>query len=189
VVLGPVGVGLMIHHFAPRLAERARRFTPLLSVLIVSLICGSIIGQTAATALSAGPVVCRPTRGTPPLVRGTQRRPASPPPEPPSELRSSSSSCPARATPANEASFAAVNGTHTQVLLGVFLLHSLGFMLGYGVPRALGYSTRVSRTTSIEVGIQSSALAVVLATRHFPHPVQSALPSAISATVCPALDL
>lgn len=82
-----------------------------------------------------------------------------------------------------------MNGTHTQVLLGVFMLHSLGFMLGYGVPRALGYSTRVSRTTSIEVGIQSSALAVVLATRHFPHPVQSALPSAISATVCPARDL
>ena len=60
-----MGVGLMIHHCAPRLAERARRFTPLLSVLIVSLICGSIIGQTAATALSAGPVVCRPPRGTP----------------------------------------------------------------------------------------------------------------------------
>ncbi|KAJ1494886.1 bile acid:Na+ symporter family protein, partial [Baffinella frigidus] len=125
VVLGPVAMGLLIHHLIPGLAEKAKTFTPLISVLIVSLICGSIVGQTASTALIAGPVV----------------------------------------------------------LLAVFLLHSLGFVLGFMVPKLFGYPCRVSRTTSIEVGIQSSALAVVLATRHFPNPVLSALPCAISATV------
>jgi len=34
----------------------------------------------------------------------------------------------------------------------------------------------VRRTTAIETGIQSSALAVVLATRHFPDPILTALP-------------
>jgi bile acid:Na+ symporter, BASS family len=59
--------------------------------------------------------------------------------------------------------------------------HIGGFVLGYIVPRLLGYSTTVSRTVSIETGMQNSALGVVLATRNFADPL-TALPCAISAT-------
>jgi hypothetical protein len=69
------------------------------------------------------------------------------------------------------------------VLLAVFLLHSIGFLLGYKVPELLGYSAKVSRTTAIETGIQSCALAVVLATRHFPAPLLTALPGALSSPI------
>jgi predicted Na+-dependent transporter len=69
------------------------------------------------------------------------------------------------------------------VAIAVTILHSLGFVFGWGIPKLLGYSERVARTTSVETGIQSSALAVVLATRHFPNPIHSSLPGALSGTV------
>ncbi|PNH12740.1 putative sodium/metabolite cotransporter BASS1, chloroplastic [Tetrabaena socialis] len=58
------------------------------------------------------------------------------------------------------------------VIVGaVFLLHSTGFGLGYGLSKAMGLSNKIARTNSIEVGMQSSALAAVLAKVHFADPV------------------
>lgn len=63
----------------------------------------------------------------------------------------------------------------------VFFLHAGGFGLGYALARVLGYDVVVSRTISIEVGMQNSGLGAVLARRHFADPL-TALPAAISAT-------
>ena len=68
------------------------------------------------------------------------------------------------------------------LLLGVVLLHSGGFALGYFASRLVRYSPRIARTLSIEVGMQNSGLGVVLARGHFPDPL-TAVPGAISA-VC-----
>ncbi len=67
------------------------------------------------------------------------------------------------------------------LLLAVFLLHAGGFFLGYLFARLLGYDRIISRTISIEVGMQNSGLGAVLARRHFTDPL-TALPCAISAT-------
>jgi len=125
VVMLPVGMGLVINRYFPSISRVAQTITPLLSVFIVAMICGSIIGQTSTAVLAAGPLVA----------------------------------------------------------VAVTLLHGGGFVFGWVVPKLLGYSERVARTTSVETGIQSSALAVVLATRHFPNPIMSSLPGALSGTV------
>lgn len=66
-----------------------------------------------------------------------------------------------------------------RLILAVFLLHSLGFLLGDRLSRILGGSVIASRTVSIEVGMQNSGLGVVLAGQNFPDPLV-AVPSAIS---------
>jgi BASS family bile acid:Na+ symporter len=67
-------------------------------------------------------------------------------------------------------------------ITAVLLLHTLGFGLGYILPRWLaGASVRTARTVSIEVGMQNSALAVVLAQSMGASPLAS-LPGALSAT-------
>ena len=65
---------------------------------------------------------------------------------------------------------------------GIVALHSLGFVLGYLAAYFTGAGETRARTISIETGMQNSALAVVLA-QHFPNPVLSSLPGALSATV------
>lgn len=77
---------------------------------------------------------------------------------------------------------AAVLGAGVQLLLAVGLLHGCGFGLGWAVTRLLGFHERTARTISIEVGMQNSGLAVVLATSHFASPL-TAVPAAISATM------
>ncbi len=68
-------------------------------------------------------------------------------------------------------------------LLGaVVLLHSMGFASGYLFARLFGYHQQVCRTVSIEVGMQNSGLATVLARSHFADPL-TAIPCAISAVV------
>ena len=67
------------------------------------------------------------------------------------------------------------------MLAAVFLLHAGGFLLGYFFARAFGYDRIISRTVSIEVGMQNSGLGVVLARKHFADPL-TAVPCAISAT-------
>jgi len=69
-----------------------------------------------------------------------------------------------------------------RLLLAVFLLHSGGFALGYLFARVLGYEETVRRTISIEVGMQNSGLAVVLARSSFPDLPAATIPGAISAT-------
>ncbi|QEY33352.1 bile acid:sodium symporter family protein [Synechococcus sp. RSCCF101] len=68
------------------------------------------------------------------------------------------------------------------LLLAGLLLHVGGFLLGYLIPALLGERLRVRRTVSIEVGMQNSGLAVVLARAAFPDPL-TALPGAISAVI------
>lgn len=66
------------------------------------------------------------------------------------------------------------------LLSAVFCLHGSGFAIGYFIAKSLGLSDMIARTMSIEVGMQSSALAVVLAGRHFADPTVAA-PCALSA--------
>jgi len=72
-------------------------------------------------------------------------------------------------------------GLLVRMCASVLLLHTLGFFFGYVVPLGLGQSEKRSRTVSIEVGMQNSALAVVLARSIGAHPLAS-LPGALSAT-------
>lgn len=52
--------------------------------------------------------------------------------------------------------------------LAVVVLHTFGFALGYLFSRVFGYGKIVARTVAIEVGMQNSGLAVVLAKQAFP---------------------
>ncbi len=90
-----------------------------------------------------------------------------------------------------------INGI--QLITSIVLLHAMGFFAGYlfakffkaneNQARTIRYRTRafypkisnLDSIFSIETGMQNSALAVVLA-KHFPNPILSALPGAISAT-------
>lgn len=82
-----------------------------------------------------------------------------------------------------------IGRTSTQILaagpsliVAVICLHTMGFFSGYVLSRGAGFSEKTSRTMSIEVGMQNSALGVVLASAHFADPLV-AVPCAISATV------
>ena len=79
-------------------------------------------------------------------------------------------------------SSAAIAGAGGALIAAVATLHACGFALGYGAACALGFPEPDRRTVSIEVGMQNSALGVVLATAHFADPLV-AVPCAISATV------
>lgn len=68
-------------------------------------------------------------------------------------------------------------------LLGVVaLLHAIAFASGYGFAVVLGYDELIRRTISIEVGMQNSGLATVLARTHFVDPL-TAIPGALSAAI------
>ncbi|KXZ51318.1 hypothetical protein GPECTOR_13g805 [Gonium pectorale] len=66
---------------------------------------------------------------------------------------------------------AVVASSGAAIIAAVFVLHSTGFFLGYSLSKVMGLSDKIARTNSIEVGMQSSALAAVLAKVHFPDPV------------------
>lgn len=55
-----------------------------------------------------------------------------------------------------------------ELILAVALLHGGGFLMGYQFARILGCETQGARTISIEVGMQNSGLAIVLAKQAFP---------------------
>lgn len=61
----------------------------------------------------------------------------------------------------------------------VILLHSFGYLLGYALPRGMGFNEKTSRTVSIETGMQSAAMGYALSTKHFPD-VLVAVPSSVS---------
>jgi BASS family bile acid:Na+ symporter len=54
VVLAPVLAGLLLHHQAPRLAGFILPAGPIMSVLVITLIVGSIIGQNASAIFAHG---------------------------------------------------------------------------------------------------------------------------------------
>ncbi len=63
-------------------------------------------------------------------------------------------------------------------VVGAVVAHNLlGLALGYGVATAFGYDVRTRRTLAIEVGMQNSGLAVVLANQYFS--AAAALPGAV----------
>jgi BASS family bile acid:Na+ symporter len=129
VVLMPVIVGMFLNAMAPDFSRRISRFTPFASVLLVSLICGGVVSDSASSLFDTSSTFLLP------LIIGS-----------------------------------------------VLSLHTIGFLLGYLVPRlGLRYSEKTARTISIETGMQNSALAVVLAQSIGAHPL-AALPGALSAT-------
>ena len=128
VVLAPVLAGLLLHHQAPRLAGFILPAGPIMSVLVISLIVGSIIGQNASAIFAHG----------------------------------------------------------GQLLIAVTLLHGGGFFLGYVLGRLSGFDLGVTRTLSIEVGMQNSGLGAVLAKTRFAAEPLTAVPSALS-SVCHSL--
>lgn len=74
----------------------------------------------------------------------------------------------------------AVKESGLTLLGAVVLLHSAAFAAGYGFAWIFGYDKVIRRTISIEVGMQNSGLATVLARSHFANPL-TAIPCAISA--------
>ncbi|MDG2308451.1 MAG: bile acid:sodium symporter family protein [Candidatus Binatia bacterium] len=76
----------------------------------------------------------------------------------------------------------AILGSGFSLVSAVLLLHSGGFVLGYMLAKFFGYEETIRRTVSIEVGMQNSGLAVVLARSHFANPL-TAVPGAISSVV------
>lgn len=69
-----------------------------------------------------------------------------------------------------------------KLLLAVSNLHIFGFLIGYTISKSILNDKIVSRTISIEVGMQNSGLGVVLAKHNFASPL-IAVPSAISSLI------
>lgn len=65
-----------------------------------------------------------------------------------------------------------------RLAIATFLLHLLGFGVGYTLSKLLRYPESVARTVSIEVGMQNGGMAASLAREHFP-----AMPLAAAACV------
>ncbi len=64
------------------------------------------------------------------------------------------------------------------ILFCAVVLHNLfGLITGYSIPKLMGYDETICKTLSIEVGMQNSGLAVVLANQYFS--VVAALPGAL----------
>merc|ERR1711937_1117555 len=61
----------------------------------------------------------------------------------------------------------------------IFLLHVLGGIVGYGLPKATGYDEVTSRTMAIETSMKSSAFGFLLAKLHFGE-YAARVPSAVS---------
>ena len=125
VVVLPVAAGVAINRFLPRVVKGVLPVAPLVSVVMIALVCASIVGQNAAAIRTSG----------------------------------------------------------LRLLAAVAAVHAVGFGVGYAFARLFGYDRSVSRTISIEVGMQNSGLGVVLAQKHFPAEPLTAVPCAISSVV------
>ncbi|MBN09816.1 MAG: transporter [Flavobacteriaceae bacterium] len=68
------------------------------------------------------------------------------------------------------------------LILAIIILHFFGFVLGYIISFIVLKDKNVSKTISIEVGMQNSGLGVVLAKENFINPA-TAIPSAISSLI------
>lgn len=68
------------------------------------------------------------------------------------------------------------------LIFSIMTLHLIGFVLGYFLSKFLLKDEAVSRTISVEVGMQNSGLGVVLAKENFVNPAV-AIPAAISSLV------
>jgi bile acid:Na+ symporter, BASS family len=125
VVVAPVVIGVFLHHRLPQLAGPAGMVGPLVSVVLISMICASIIGRNREEILDNGLLL-----------------------------------------------FAAVG-----------LLHGVGFILGWLAARICRLGRPEAEAVSIEVGMQNSGLAAVLARTHFAANPLTAVPAALSSVV------
>lgn len=66
------------------------------------------------------------------------------------------------------------------LVTATFILHVVGFGLGYLVAKALRYPEAVARTVSIEVGMQNGGMAAMLARQHFAMQPLAAVPAVFS---------
>ena len=73
-------------------------------------------------------------------------------------------------------------GSGISLIFSIMSLHLAGFILGYFLSKYLLKDEAVSRTISVEVGMQNSGLGVVLAKENFVNP-SVAIPAAISSLV------
>jgi len=55
VVVAPVVAGVVLNRLLPATVERVLPFAPLVSVVLIALVCGSIIGQNASAVRESGP--------------------------------------------------------------------------------------------------------------------------------------
>lgn len=121
IVLLPVIGGVVLNQLFGKKLDGIRRVSPIVSILVIVLIVGGVVGATKANII------------------------------------------------------AYFGG----LLVAIFILHALGFFLGYGV----GWLARLlegdRRTLSVEVGMQNSGLGSALAKQHFT--LLAATPCAISA--------
>ncbi len=62
-------------------------------------------------------------------------------------------------------------------IIAVILLNTLGYLLGYYIPKLFKWNKKICRTIGIEVGMQNSGLSVALAIKYFS--AIAALPGAI----------
>ena len=76
------------------------------------------------------------------------------------------------------ASAAAIASNFGRLAAAAFVLHAIGFVVGYLVPKLLRYPESIARTVSIEVGMQNGGMAASLARTHF-----AAMPLAAAAGV------
>ncbi|MBL9115783.1 MAG: bile acid:sodium symporter family protein [Verrucomicrobiaceae bacterium] len=76
------------------------------------------------------------------------------------------------------ASAEAIASNFGRLAAAAFVLHVIGFVVGYLVPKLLRYPESVARTVSIEVGMQNGGMAASLARTHF-----AAMPLAAAAGV------
>lgn len=70
-----------------------------------------------------------------------------------------------------------------RVALAVLMVHGLGFVFGYIVARMLGFSVKISRTVSIEVGMQNGGMAAVLAKQNFPLQPMAGVPAVFCSVI------
>ncbi len=70
-----------------------------------------------------------------------------------------------------------------KLVVAAFVLHTLGYVLGYVVAKVLRYSEVVARTVSIEVGMQNGGMAAMLAKQHFAMQPLAAVPAVFSAVM------
>jgi BASS family bile acid:Na+ symporter len=122
VVVAPVAIGVFLHHKFPGLARPFSAYGPLVSVLLICMICASIVGNSREAIFENG----------------------------------------------------------ARLGLAVGLLHASGFLLGWILAKLGRLDTSDSRAVSIEVGMQNSGLAAVLAKTHFAANPLTAVPAAIS---------
>ena len=123
IVLLPVSLGVGVNRYLPRVAQGVSDISPIVSVVFIILILGTIVGTNRDAIL----------------------------------------------------------GNWKQISLAVTLLHSGGFVLGYAAARLLRFGRGVSRTVSIEVGMQNAGLGTALAQKHFSELVLAPVPCAMSA--------